>query len=431
LTWHTAVRGLASRGVTALLADPSGAVWAGTEEAGVFRSDNGGRRWSPAGTGIESQTIGALAQAPRQPSLLLAGSGLFIAAAAAQVGSGIFHTTSNGARWAMSASGPDSRSIDALVADPVTGGLLTAADRSVGVFRSPSGGAHWRNLDAGLAPANPRLGTAPAIVQIVGDTELSGEVYALGLVVQAPLYVPVLYQHGPAPATPWRLLTSLPAHCFGPLAAGAQGQLFVGGFTDQGRSVCASDDAGATWKIGSVGSLVVTSIAVAPSNPSRVYASEVMDRNVPPGPTLYRSDDGGASWTGVGTMSASGAHGLAVDPLDQDLVYAAADSGVQRSRDGGVTSETLLPEATALVRIDPRASNTLYAAPGDPTVGSTPPSGVPLVRVSDDGGATWSPLDAGLPPNVPVVDLAFDAADPALLYAATAGGGIFSLQRVP
>jgi ligand-binding sensor domain-containing protein len=102
LTWHAAVHGLAARGVTALLADPAGAVWAGTEDAGVFRTVNGGRRWIPAGTGTEGQAIGALAQAPRQPSLLLAGGGIFFDTAIPREGPGTFRTTSGGARWIVS-----------------------------------------------------------------------------------------------------------------------------------------------------------------------------------------------------------------------------------------------------------------------------------------------------------------------------------------
>jgi len=83
------------------------------------------------------------------------------------------------------------------------------------------------------------------------------------------------------------------------------------------------------------------------------------------------------------------------------------------------------------VRVDPRAPNTIYAAPGFVSSYYTPPPQEPLVSVSDDGGATWMPLVQGLAPNVPVVDLAFDAASPAVLYAATAGGGVFTLERLP
>ena len=51
------------------------------------------------------------------------------------------------------------------------------------------------------------------------------------------------------------------------------------------------------------------------------------------------------------------------------------------------------------------------------------------MSVSDDGGATWSPLAEGLPPNLAVLDLAFNAGSSSLLYAATAGGGAYSMKR--
>jgi hypothetical protein len=420
LTWHAAVRGLAAGGVTALAADPSGTVWAGTQRAGVFRTANGGRRWGPAGTGTEGQTITALAQAPRQASLLLAGSGFFLSGVIPQDGPGIFRTTSTGARWALSSSGLDATSIISVAADPVVSGLLTVADfwTGGGVFRTRSGGAHWRSLDGGLPPA-------PSIAQIEGDTVRSGELYAAGTVNDAFVF----YQHSPDAAAPWQRLTSVPATCFGPLTAGARGQLFLGAFGD-GGGVCASQDAGATWIVSGVGFIGVGSIAIAPSNPSRVYASGQIAPHAPPGPTFYRSDDGGATWTGVGAMATSTPHGLAVDPLDENVVYVAAIDGIERSRDGGVTWENILPGAPTLVRVDPRAPNTVYAATGYSSAYYIPPPQEPQVSVSEDGGATWTPLTQGLAPNVAVVDLAFDAANPALLYAATAGGGVFSLQRV-
>ncbi|HYL04793.1 MAG TPA: hypothetical protein VE075_02070 [Thermoanaerobaculia bacterium] len=419
LTWHPAVGGLAARGVTSLLVDSAGAVWAGTQNAGVFRTVNGGRRWIPAGSGTEGQPIGALAQAPRQPSLLLAGGGIFLNGAIPREGPGIFRTTSGGARWTVSSAGPDATLIAAVVADPVIGAQLTAFDWYTGVHRTRSGGAHWRTLNGGLPPAL-------SIAQIGGDTVLSGEIYALGTMND----LPALYHHGADPASPWRQVTGVPASCGGTLAAGPQGRIFLGAFSGSGGAVCASADTGATWTLGGVGFIFPSSIAVAPSNPARVYASGPIAPHAPAGPTFYRSDDGGATWTGVGAMSTSAPHGLAVDPLDEDLVYAAA-GGVQRSRDGGVTWEMLLPGAATLVRVDPRAPNTVYAATGLMGGYSTPPPQEPLVSVSDDGGTTWTSLAQGLAPNVDVLDLAFDAASPAVLYAATAGGGVFTLKREP
>jgi hypothetical protein len=417
LTWHAAVRGLAARGVTSLLADSSGTVWAGTQNAGVFRTADGGRRWSAAGTGTQGQSIGALARSPHRPSLLLAGSGHFLNATLPQEGPGVFRTTSSGALWTLAGPGPDATSIVALVADPVTPGILSALDVTAGVFRSLSGGALWQPLNGGLpVPAGSGL------LDLAGDTAVSRRLYLAGQVNGEN----VLYQDHSA-ALPWQRLSHVPAGCSSPLTAGADGKLFLGAFGGQGGSVCASADGGTTWTMGAVGFIFVTSIAVAPSEPARVYAAGILASHAPPTPTFFRSDDGGVTWSGVSSLSPTGEHALAVDPQDADLVYAAT-GGVQRSRDGGATWETLLTGDATAVWVGLRSSSILFAARTFSS-GSAVALQSPAISVSDDGGATWSPLSAGLPPNVGVSGLAFDAFNPSLVYAATAGGGIFSLEH--
>jgi hypothetical protein len=412
-TWHAALRGLAARGVTALLAGTAGTVWAGTQNAGVFRTLDGGQRWSAAGAGTGGQVIGALAQAPRQPALVLAGSGLALNGVVPQDGPGIFRTTSGGGRWALTASELAATTVAALVGDAQDPLQLTALDGTAGVFTTATAGSHWSALDAGLrSPA--------AISQLAGDTAVSGELYAAGSVNDQL----VLYRRGPGAAAPWRPVAGVPAACFGALNAGADGQLFLGAFGSSG-GVCVSRDRGATWSVGDVGFLVPNAIAVAPADPHRVYASGSLALFAPAGPTFFRSDDGGATWTGVASLSSAGPHGLAVDPSLPDLVYAATGV-VQRSRDGGRTWATVYPGAATAVWANPGRAGSLVAAIGVPGSAASPN---PELVVSDDGGDSWTPLTAGLPPNLAVLDLAFAAGSPETLYAATAGAGVFTVQH--
>jgi hypothetical protein len=413
-TWHAAVRGLAARGVTALLAGSAGTVWVGTQNAGVFRTQDGGLRWSAAGTGTGGQVIGALAQAPRQPALLLAGSGLASDGVATADGPGIFRTTSAGGRWALTAAEPNATYIPALVSDARDGLQLTALDSTAGVFTTATAGGYWSPVDAGLpSPAS--------IAELAGDTAVSGELYAAGTLNERL----VLYRRGPGADTPWKPLAGVPAGCFGALTAGAGGQLFLGEFGPDGGGVCVSRDRGATWSIGDVGFLVPNSIAVAPADPNRVYASGYLVLFAPPGPTFFRSDDGGATWTGLGSLSSFGAHALAVDPSLPDLVYAATGV-VQRSRDGGLTWTTVFPGVATAVWANPAHAGSLVAAI---SVAGSAASPNPELVVSDDGGDSWTPLTAGLPPNVAILDLAFAAGSPETIYAATAGGGVFTVRH--
>ena len=113
----------------------------------------------------------------------------------------------------------------------------------------------------------------------------------------------------------------------------------------------------------------VLALAVAPSQPQRLYASAWREDFVG---RIFRSDDGGASWTerSVGVVGQDVRH-LLVDPVNPDIVYAAgagglaAGSGVYRSEDGGLTWDSIslglegLSVTTLL--FDPHEPARLYA----------------------------------------------------------------------
>ncbi len=128
---------------------------------------------------------------------------------------------------------------------------------------------------------------------------------------------------------------------------------------------------------------------------------------------VYKSTDAGSTWTFVGLRETSSIARVVLHPTDANTVYIAAvgnlwrptaERGVYRTRDGGATwtrvlTVDTLTGATDLV-MDPRDPNVLYAATyqrlrtGFGFNGGGPGSGL---WKSTNGGDTWTPLLNGVP----------------------------------
>ena len=213
---------------------------------------------------------------------------------------------------------------------------------------------------------------------------------------------------------------------------------FYFGAVDGG--VWESDDAGRTWKpifdredIGSIGS-----IAVAPSNPRVIYVGTGeadMRSDIAYGDGMYKSTDGGQTWSHIGLTDTKQIGAILVDPNDSNVVYVAAlghpyapnaERGVFKTTDGGQTWNKVLFKdadtgATALA-MEPGNPKVLYAALWQsrrPPWNVYPPSNGPgsgLYKTSD-AGATWTKLAQGLPASVGRIGLSISAAAPSRVYA--------------
>ncbi len=148
---------------------------------------------------------------------------------------------------------------------------------------------------------------------------------------------------------------------------------------------------------------------------------------------VYRSTDGGSSFTHLGLEATHDIPALAVHPDDPDTCYIAAlghlwgpneERGVYKTSDGGATWDKVLylDEHTGAcdVLIDPKNPQRLFAAmyARKRTIGSFQ-SGGPEGGIyrSDDAGATWTELTDGLPGQTGRIGLALYEADPSLVYA--------------
>lgn len=152
------------------------------------------------------------------------------------------------------------------------------------------------------------------------------------------------------------------------------------------------------------------------------------------GEGVFKSTDGGNTWNNVGLQEAGSIGRVAIDPIDDNIVFVAAmgylfseneERGIFRTQDGGVTWENVLYSSSKTggidVVIDPGNPDIVYAALWererllyDRTYGG-PTSGI---FKSEDGGDTWTELTVGLPTSdMGRIGLALAPSNPDVLYA--------------
>jgi photosystem II stability/assembly factor-like uncharacterized protein len=218
------------------------------------------------------------------------------------------------------------------------------------------------------------------------------------------------------PKNPDLVYAAVLGHLFGP---------------NQERGVYRSKDGGKTWErvlfvnenAGAV------DLVLDPTNPRILYASTWRVRRTPyslesggPGSGLWKSTDGGDTWTELTRNSGMpkgtiGIIGVAVSPTNPENVYAnieAEEGGVFRSRDGGKTwkktneERELRQRAWYYTRIyaDPKDEESVYVL------------NVRFHR-SKDGGKTFTAIRV---PHGDNHDLWIDPADPQRMIEANDGG---------
>ncbi|HLW82616.1 MAG TPA: hypothetical protein VKS20_11320 [Candidatus Acidoferrales bacterium] len=204
--------------------------------------------------------------------------------------------------------------------------------------------------------------------------------------------------------------------------AGVVGNPNVFYFGAVAGGVWKTTDAGISWKplfehqaVSSIGA-----IAVDPQDPNVIYVGtgeEALRGDISDGDGMYKSVDGGKTWTHIGLDDTKHIAKILIDPHDPNIVFVAAighaygpnaERGVFRSTDGGKTWQKVLYKDDKTGAIDltfaAQNSHTLYAAlyqevrtPWGFTSGG-PGSGI---YKSVDGGTTWKQLEGnGLPSGV-------------------------------
>ncbi|MGD2216675.1 MAG: hypothetical protein PVJ64_07960 [Gemmatimonadales bacterium] len=202
---------------------------------------------------------------------------------------------------------------------------------------------------------------------------------------------------------------------------------------------------GTTWTpiFDDYGAYSIGCLALDPRNPQIVWVGSgenASQRSAGYGDGVYKSVDGGRSWTNVGLRHSEHIGKILIDPRDSDVVYVAAqgplwspggDRGLFKTTDGGETWELVLEisQNTGVtdVAFDSRDPDVIYAASYQRRrhvgilVAGGPES---AIYRSDDGGANWKKLTRGLPSvDLGRIALAVSPQNPAVVYALVAAAG--------
>lgn len=437
--------------VGALVVDPvtRDTLYAGTPSSGVFKSTDGGQHWAAINTGLTNLSVAALAIDPKTRGVVYAGTS-----------GGVFKSTDGGAHWTP--TDDTGVSVEALAIDPETPATVYAGTSDGGAFKSTDAAGHWGAINGGLGAA-PVIAVAvdPAAPATLYASTVDGGVFrstdrgrhwdvidtGLGDIVD-PNGINALVVDPDAPATVY--LLAAPG-LYRTTNAGSSWNPVI----DPRDNSCESTD---------------RALGMHPGNPTIIYRLHVSVSgscyySFGSFDTLFRSTDGGATWTDLGDNFLYGAFtSLAFDPVTPTTVYAAYNyyrPGMTRTTDGGAhwddVSVGLMTSYISALAIDPRNPANLYVGTRDGGVFMTTnggalwtPSGTPLtnleIRVlgidpeiadtiyagtdhgvfrSTDGAGTWGAVETGAA-NSQVRALAIDPTNRTTVYAGT-DGGVFCL----
>ena len=302
-------RGGRSVCASGVIGDPL-TYYMGTTGGGLWKTTDAGQRWKNISDGyFETGSVGAIAVAPSNPSILYCGMGEHAPRGVmTSYGDGVYKSKDAGATWEKIGLS-DTQHISRIVIHPTNPdivyvaaqGALYGPTKERGIYKSVDGGKTWKNV--------------LFVNDLTGCSELSMDPNTPDILYAA------MWHHQ---RTPYKVIS--------------------GG---EGSALYKSTDGGDTWnKIhkGLPEEKGKMAIAVSGANSSKVYALIESDSNEDKG-GLFVSNDSGASWSmvsGDNRLVQRAWYYIEVfpDPNDENTVYVMSAPAL-RSIDGGKTWERL------------------------------------------------------------------------------------------
>lgn len=268
---------------------------AGFSGGGIFKSTDAGNNWKPVFDNELELSIGDITYDPNNPNIVYAGTGDPNMPAITFNGNGLYKSTDGGETWQYLGLGQEGI-ISKILVDPSNSSILYAGimgnpyvrDEARGVYKSTDGGVTWQKV---LFVSN-QAGTSDLVMD--------------------PVNPKILY------ASFWdRIRNNQESLIYGPHAR-----------------VYKTTDGGATWnQLGGglpTGVMGRTGLAISQQNPNKLYAVYIDSLSTPGG--LYKSTDGGATWTSMNIVALEDACAdfgwyfgkIRVNPVNDEEVYFLA-----------------------------------------------------------------------------------------------------------
>ncbi len=357
---------------------PSKTLYVAAAGGGIWKSGNNGISWKPIFDDKDIIAFGMLAIAPSDTNVVYAGTGEPNSRNTIEPGNGIYKSTDGGAHWTHIGL-VNSQHIGRIVVDPRNANTVYVAALGPawksggerGLYKTTDGGATWKLIKA---PANEKTGAIDVAID---------------------------------PSNPDVLYMSMWERYRTPYSLNSGGV---------GSGLFKSTDAGNTWteikgsgypegpkgRIGIASSRSTQQIVYALTEAASFEPGPVKFQRNPPANGLYRSADGGKTWSHMNTIDTRPFYysQVRVDPKNPDRVYFSSTE-LQVSNDGGKTTMN----AAQSVHVDDHA---IWIDPNDPerwVIGMD--GGIAITY--DRGGNFWYPR------NLPIgqfYDVSFDYAIP-------------------
>lgn len=416
---------------------------------GLYQSNNYGLTWTPVNTGVDLHCYPPPAQnvcqgwfanticySPDDPNVIFAG------------GTRLWKSVNGGQNWSLidtTQQGTAALHVDhhQTLYHPLTGDLFDVNDG--GINYSSDGGGSWTSISDGLithqfytlvsAQTDPEVVIGGA--QDVGffsnlqahdtptwDNSINGDAFgsAIDFTNENIWYTTsfakyrriksinaglnwALINNGTSDHDQWRM--PMVMHPENPSVLLSSNDYFM----------YKTVDGGVTWQT-TANTGYISCFEFDKTNPNLVYAAQLH------GGTVYRSVDGGSSWTALGSSPGSPITDLAADPSQLGVVYASVGSfdsqnQVFKSMNGGNTwvniSNNFPPIPATTLCVNPFNSNILYV-------------GADLgVWKTEDGGDNWELMNNASLPYVAIGDIHYYQPD-STIRVGTYGRGYWKIK---